>query len=231
MRMIIVLNLFVLIPVKYSYGGNPNPFDLLKKFPDLMKHECGKNNNFIKFNRSKQIVDINLYIGDYIPFSGDAKALGIEVDHRPLPPDVEKPHNNLGIEESFVDSIKKYNPDKEIALYVDDEKTKFLGKCLKKESNSMEKCWSKSNSYISAKYGNALIRFNCSLSVKGKTYPILLQSGCYIKAGEKKFSRGQELTDINAFEETSIKQAIKRLLDEHAKNLSKFFDVANLCKE
>jgi hypothetical protein len=222
MQMIILINLSVLIPVKYSYGGNPKPFDDYNKENSyLLDIQC-KDEQFLKFNRGKTIININLTIDDYIFRSDDAKTIGIDRDFRD--------RNNEDIYESFLNSIKKYNPDKETAFYIKDEEREFSSKCLDGDFSKFSKCRSKTKSYISAKYGNALIRLSCFLSVKGRTYPILLESKCWIKAGEK---RGGELnlTDINVFEETSIRPGIKRLLDEHAKNLSKIFEAVKFCKE
>ena len=226
MQMIILINLSVLIPVKSSYGGNPKPFDdYNKENIYFMDYQC-KEGQFLKYNRGKIITRISLSIKDYIDKSGDTKKLGIQRTYK------EKT-NSEDIYESFLNSVKKYNPGKEIALYISDEKSEFRGKCITKASgeiSKLEKCISKAESYISSKYGNALIKFSCFLGVKGTTYPILLESDCSIKAGEKFNERGLKLSDINTFEETSIRQGIKRLLDEHARNLSKIFKVVKLCK-
>ena len=64
----------------------------------------------------------------------------------------------------------------------------------------------------------------------GREFPVLVDSKCYIKVGENRFEKGHKLHDINAFEETTIKDGLKRLLDERAKNLSEVFKVIKMCK-
>ena len=94
----------------------------------------------------------------------------------------------------------------------------------------MNKCRVKMNSMVEAKHGNALVRFGCGLQIKGREFPVLVKSSCQIQVGEKRFNGLHKLTDINAFEETTIKDGLKRLLDEYAKNLSEVFEVAKMCE-
>ena len=82
MQMIILINLSVLIPVKYSYGGNPKPFDDYNKENSLfMDHLC-KEDQYLKFNRGKKIINVNLTIRDYIFNSGDSEIIGINRDFK-----------------------------------------------------------------------------------------------------------------------------------------------------
>ena len=94
----------------------------------------------------------------------------------------------------------------------------------------MNKCRVKMNSMVEAKHGNALVRFGCELQIKGREFPVLVKSSCQIQVGEKRFNGMHKLTDINAFEETTIKDGLKRLLDEYAKNFSEVFEVVKMCE-
>ena len=225
-----------LITVSYSYSS-PRPFHLLKnpKNVDLVRGYFCDQKDGHKFARNKVIASINLVIGDFISKSGDAKYLNVNYGSIISPKDIT---SNRDLYESFKGSIKKYNSDKEYAQQIEDKKHSQIMDCLfneqKKNPNDtfpLDKCNAKLNSKVEAKYGNALVRFECDLSIKGIEFPVLVKSKCKIKVGEKRFYHDTfNLTDINAFEETTIKQGLKRLLDEHVKNLSEVFEVAKMCK-
>jgi hypothetical protein len=224
---------FLMIAISFVFANfadaDPTPFSRFNKDSWFFKNIHCKDEKFLKLKNGKQIVKIDLIIGDFIYESGNAKALGIERKY-----DLNGPiklKGSVDINDSFINSIKKYNPDKEIAFYISDDRNTFTTNCYSEpRKNKNQRCIEKAESYISAKYGNALIRYSCSLDVKGSTFPILLQSKCSIKVGEKPdYSEDLELTDINYFEGTSIKQGVMRLLDEHAKNLSTIFEKVKLC--
>lgn len=73
------------------------------------------------------------------------------------------------------------------------------------DESHVNKCTAKMNSMVEAKHGNALVRFGCGLSIKGREFPVLVKSSCQIQFVEKRFNGLHKLTDINAFEETTIK--------------------------
>jgi hypothetical protein len=221
-----------LIPISYSHSS-PKPFLSYMDDPWLTKSFCDSEHGQ-KFARSKVIAQIYLAIGDFIYESNDAKALSVNYGGIMRSKDTT---SNKDLYESFQESVKKYNSNKEYALNIDNVNSAHRAQCYKEERKNnqpmeiyFEKCNAKVNSMIEAKHGNALVRFSCSLSIKGRVFPVLVDSKCGIKIGEKRLEGRYELTDISAFEETTIKQGIKRLLDEHAKNLSEVFKLTKMCK-
>lgn len=229
-KVVALVCLMNLISVNHADSG-PYPYKYWMDNPDSFRSYYCSDEKYLRFKRGNQIATVHLSIKDFIYNSGDAKNLSIDFDKYD-----KKSESNNGIYESFLASVKNHNSGKEVALFIANENEEVLKKCAAENSGKegfswIDKCRAKQASYIGAKYGNALLQFYCHLQVKGTRYPILLRSRCSINASEKlEYSKLNELTDINAFEESTIKEGVKRLLDEHVKNLSKVFEVIKLCK-
>lgn len=195
----------------------------------IVKYMC--DNHLGKYFRAKQIAKAELFIEDFKYKSGDVDLLGIGIN----PISILK-KNDIRKEEiynSFIESIKTHNPEREIAFYIYDEFEQYNKKCYKpkKGKDHRKKCRKKAESYISAKYGNATVKFFCKLKVKGTKYPILIESNCSVAASDN-FSgdKNVELHDLDALKETTIKDGVKRLLDRQIESLSELFDIAKQCK-
>jgi hypothetical protein len=94
----------------------------------------------------------------------------------------------------------------------------------------VEKCRAEASAFIAAKHGNSIGQLYCNIRIKGVDYPVLTYSSCSVNADSKlEYNRGFELTDINAFEPSTIEGGLIRMLDEHIRNLSDVFVLAAKC--
>lgn len=198
----------------------------------MFNYFCNER-GLVKFSRGKQIALIHLNIADFEYDSGDVDLLGIGTNSfgNSKKQDISKEE----IYKSFVKSIETHNTEREIVLFINDDFKQYRRKCNKAHKgtdfNKREKCTKKTESYISAKYGNATVKFYCNLGVKGTKYPILIESNCSVVASDEfKYDTSRELHSLNALEETTIKKGVMRLLDRHVETLSEIFDIAKQCK-
>lgn len=232
----IMIILLIFLP-SFAHADS-TPFSFFKKLINSDKKTDKQTFNYycnergiVKFSRGKQIAVIHLNISDFEYESGDVDLLGINSLSNFKKQNTSKEE----IYKSFVKSIETHNPEREIALFINDDFEQYRSKCNKAHKgtdfNEREKCTKKTESYISAKYGNATVKFYCNLQVKGTKYPILIESSCSVVASDEfEYDTRWELHDLNALEETTIKKGVKRLLDRHIETLSEIFDIAKQCK-
>ena len=109
-----------LIPDRYSYSS-PRPFEVyIKSKNDVIREVFCKTEDAQKFARSKVIANIELRIKDFIYTSGDSKYIGI--NYGEYTRSGKDTTTNKDIHESFIQSVKKYNSEKEYAQYIHEKK-------------------------------------------------------------------------------------------------------------
>jgi hypothetical protein len=212
--------------------AEPDPAaDWFKDDNEISKSIWCDDKRSLRAMRASQIVSINLSVEDFIYGSRDTLALGINVDHKT---DI---HNEFRV--SFDHSVRKYNKDKEFRGHIWDEFSKYRNTCIQDDggylSADIKKCEAKTTAFISAKYGTGLIALRCDVEIKGRRYPILAYSECMINTSAELGGYGwpsyPQITEISAFEESSVSDGVKRLLDQHARNISRYFSgLKHLCE-
>mgnify|MGYP004216793519 FL=1 len=209
-------------------GSKPNTFWMdREEKPGI----CYGNSHHL-YARSKLIGYAHLSISNFESESDDVEELGVEV----------KRSDGLGLDiyEEFLKSIREHNPALDFRPELEVDADKKRQECLDNSRNSKEdffiryqKCRAESSAFISSVYGNAITQFFCNVKIKDKRFPILAYTGCSINIGSKFEYRGEnarELTDIRAFEPSSVKQGLVRMLDQHVEELSKIFELVKRCR-
>jgi hypothetical protein len=209
-----------------SYGGSA-PFSFYRE-ADNLEYLCFDSDIF-KYARMTQIGRIHLSVKDFEYGSGDARALGVFFDTDDLV------HSNAKMYDRFVESVKTHNRAAIIDFGIEAE---YRGKSRSCVSNldgtagleGIEKCHAEATAFIGAKHGNSIGQFYCNIQIKGMNYPVLTYSSCSVNADIRlEYNRRFELTDINAFEPSTIEVGLIRMLDEHIRNLSDVFALAAKC--
>jgi hypothetical protein len=222
----LILFLACLSLARTAYGESA-PFAFYRD-ADNLEYLCFDSDIF-KYARMTQIGKIHLSVTDFDYGSGDARTLGVFFDTDDLI------HSNAKLYDKFVQSVKTHNSTAIIDLGIEAE---FRGKSRSCVSNldgtagieGVEKCHAEATAFIGAKHGNSIGQFYCNIGIKGVNYPVLTHSSCSVNAdSELEYNRGFELTDINAFEPSTIEEGLIRMLDDHIRNLSDVFVLAAKC--
>ena len=236
LRVLLFLILIISLSSSSLYADT-NPFRFLNDSPRNKRYInfiCNKA-DLKKFRGATKIGYINLSIKDFNHESGDAKALGVKSGYD----SATKSYENQEALDNFIEIIKKHNAGREVALQIGDDGKEFHTKCYdegRKNStdyaNVLSKCRSKQKAYLLAKYGNAIGQFYYNFKIKGTTFPILVKSKYSVSlSGEIKYNNEEyQLTDINYLEESTVKQGLLQLMDQHIETLSEIFEIAQICK-
>ena len=108
-------------------NAGPEPFaHLFGEDRDVYDYRCDEEESILSM-RTKQIAEIYLSIQDFIYKSGDTEKLDIELSS--LEPPTQ---GGQELYQSFVKSVEKYNPDKEVALYIEENAKEFKDDCTDK---------------------------------------------------------------------------------------------------
>lgn len=196
---------------------------------DMREFMCEPDDSYSYYNYGtiKNIVKPHLSISGW---SGDnanaAAALKLEVSRN-------KGSELLKVFEDKVQSATgflgiKYSPD-----ITEDYDTRYSSclKSLRKEGyDRFKKCRAKIASEIGSIYGERLGKVYCNVRLKGKEFPVMAHARCSIRFGpDFSYNRSQELEFLNYFSPEVGPQAMEKLLEKYAENISEIVTLGKRC--
>ena len=196
---------------------------------DMREFMCEPDDSYSYYNYGtiKNIVKPHLSISGW---SGDnanaATALSLEVSR-------DKGRELLKVFEDKVQSATgflgiKYSPG--ITEDYDTRFTSCLESSRKEGFDRFEKCRAKIGSEIGSIYGKRLGKVFCNVRIKREEFPVMAHAKCSIQFGtDFKYNRSQELEFLDFFSPDVAPQAMERLLEKYAENISEIVTLGKRC--